>query len=101
MDILSSQMPTSNIVGSVEEAQARAMLIVTIEVGKELLNDNAMLLPSIQEQYNRHVNALIIGKKLNIQTQMEGSVSRWILSDLTASLQHHIKFVRKFVDMAP
>ena len=33
----------------VEEAQTKAMLIVTIEVGKELLNDNAMRLPRIHE----------------------------------------------------
>ena len=51
---LCSKLPTSSI-QSVEQATERAMKMTTIEVGKELLKGNAMLLPSIREQFYGYV----------------------------------------------
>ena len=44
---------------SVEEVIDRAMIRVTIEVGKELLDGNVLLLPDVHNKFCTYANELI------------------------------------------
>ena len=70
---------------SVEEVIDRAMIRVTIAVGKELLDGNVLLLPDV---HNTYVNELITGNGFSDTVNMPNS--RWVISNLISSLKHHI-----------
>ena len=78
------------------------MIHITKVVAIELLSNSALLLPVIHEWFCSHLDALIASQQ--IKTKDVGDVNqlvraRWILSNLTVNLQHHISYTcttRKF-----
>ena len=67
---------------SVEDVIDRAMIRVTIAVGKELLDGNVLLLPDVHNKFCTYANG--ISDTVNMPN------SRWVISNLISSLKHHI-----------
>ena len=93
---LSDHFPATPV-GSVEEAIDRGITKVTIEVGKKLIERNVLLLPAVHDHLLNYVKQYVA--KANLQdpdsTITQVITSRWILSCLTATLQHHITYACK------
>ena len=73
---------------SVEEVIDRAMIRVTIAVGKELLDGNFLLLPDVHNKFCTYANELITANGISDTVNMPNS--RWVISNLISSLKHHI-----------
>lgn len=74
-----------------------AMQQTCIYVGEALLNDEAMLLPSVHTFFHQQVQEISGVYNINTtNTELESSVTpRWILSNLTNALKHHLKTICK------
>ena len=64
---------------------------IAIYVGQQLLEGNALLLPSIHDLLCEYIKQVITANNLELEACTSTLVtSRWVLSSLTATLQHHI-----------
>ena len=72
---------------SVEEVMDRAMIRVTIAVGKELLDGNVLLLPDVHNKFCTYANELITANGISDTVNMPNS--RRVISNLISSLKHH------------
>ena len=90
-----SQQISSNV-SSVKEAIDASMKRVVVDVGRELMDKNALLLPTVRDLLCQYATELLRVNNLDI-TQLV--TSRWILSNLTTTLQDHMAYkcsVRKY-----
>ena len=83
--------PSHDTIQSTSDLIDTAMTRVVIAVGKELLNGNVMLLPDVHELFNSYATELsqYLHEDINITKLV---TSAYILSNLTANLQHHIAY---------
>ena len=77
------------------------MIRTTKIVATNLLTNSALLLPEIYENFCSHLTTLITSHQINCDNVDIRQLirARWILSNLTANLQHHISYsctTRKF-----
>ena len=83
-------------VKNIENAISRAMSLTTIEVGEALLNQEALLLPAVHESFVTKVSACVQEANLGHVSDLKETFStRWVLSNLTSSLQHHLSYACK------
>ena len=83
-------------VKNIENAISRAMSLTTIEVGEALLNQEALLLPAVHESFVTKVSACVQEANLGHVSDLKETFStRWVLSNLTSSLQHHLGYACK------
>ena len=89
---------TSSI-DSVDEAINMAIKRVKIEVGKTLLDLDVLLLQAIHDHFNGYLEAYNVIKESKLEDResllAQLNVSRWILSNLIATFQHHITYLCK------
>ena len=94
---LSQQIPSN--VRSVKEAIDASMKRVVVDVGTELMSGNALLLPTVRELLWQYVTEILRANNLESKDITQLVTSRWILSNLTATLQDHMAYkstVRKY-----
>ena len=88
---LSHQFPKLQEIITTEDIANAAMIKTTIDVGKKLLNREALLLPMINDIFNSHACHIIrIKQKEDSVNAKELVTSRWILLQLTVNLKQHI-----------
>ena len=100
-NLIKGLQPPSTV-NSLQEAIDATMIHITKVVAIELLSNSALLLPVVHEWFCSHLDALITSQR--IKTKDIGDLNqlvraRWILSNLTVNLQHHISYTcttRKF-----
>ena len=88
---LSHQIHAPNTIQSTSDLIDAAMTRVVVSVGRELLDGNVMLLPDVHELFNSNASQLSQHLHENINIP-ELVTSAYVLSNLTANLQHHIMF---------
>ena len=98
IDILNKQ---SISLTSPEDISSAAMTKTLVKVGNVLLANSAVLLPTIQSEYNAYVELLFQATGISKPHDLNpnGISSRQILSELVAKYQHHIAYackVRKY-----
>ena len=96
MTTLSSQVSVET--KSVQEAIDKSIKRVSIYVGKQLLQNGALLLPPVYQLLCQYINEELQIQNLDAE-DMTKVTSRWILSNLTATLKHHLMYncsVRKY-----
>ena len=86
------QPPSIECIVSNEDIIAAAMNKTLITVGKMLLENQALLLPTIHSTFNKHAKDLVMVKGLQEPQELQTISSRWILSELTVNFQHHIAY---------
>ena len=86
---VNSSIEATSIQGAIDISVNR----VAIEVGKQLLIGNAMLLPSIQDLLLEYIQTTIRVSNLEAEPVAGLATSRWLLSNLTATLKNHIQSV--------
>ena len=73
-----------------EDAIDRAMSMTTVRVGEAILVQQGLLLPDVHNYFLQQINASFS------TSGKENSLSaRWVLSNLTITLQHHLSYVCK------
>ena len=93
-----SQQISSNV-SSVKEAIDASMKRVVVDVGRELMDKNALLLPTVRDLLCQYATELLRVNNLESEDITQLVTSRWILSNLTATLQDHMTYkcsVRKY-----
>jgi len=98
IDTYTQQIPSIDQVVTAHDVIMTAMAKTLVRVGHILLEKRAILLPSIHSIFMSHARDLAKIKHLGSE-EIEAITSRWVLSDLTANLQHHIAYsckVRKY-----
>ena len=76
-----------------------AMAKTVVTVGNVLLENRAMLLPIIHSMFTNYAQDLAKAEDLQEPPELKSLSSRWVLSELTAQLQHHMVYsckVRKY-----
>ena len=84
--------PSNDTIQSISDLIDAAMTRMVITVGRELLNGNVMLLPDVHDLFNSYASELskyLHEDNINISKLV---TSAYILSNLTATLQHHIAY---------
>ena len=95
-DQIKSNVLQVHEVKNIENAISRAMSLTTIEVGEALLNQEALLLPAVHESFVTKVSACVQEANLGHVSDLKETFStRWVLSNLTSSLQHHLSYACK------
>ena len=92
------QIPSIDEVITAHDVMKTAMARTVVRVGHILLKKQAILLPSVHNIFMSHARDLLKVKHIGCE-EIEHVSSRWVLSDLTANLQHHIAYsckVRKY-----
>ena len=79
-------------VKSVDDAISRAMSITIVHVGEALLRHEGLLLPDIHNFFTGELNTCT---KICASEGEHALTARWVLSNLTSSLQHHLSYVCK------
>ncbi len=95
----SLEIPSNDQVTNNQDVIKTAMAKKLVTVVKLLVDRQVMLLPSIHDHFTRYVWEIVAAKGFQEPQYLKGITSRWILSDLTANLQHHIAYsckVRKY-----
>ena len=83
-------------VKTIENATSRAMSLTTIEVGEALLNQEALLLPAVHASFVTKVSACVQEANISHVSDLKETFStRWVLSNLTSSLQYHLSYAGK------
>ena len=70
-----------------------------VTVGNVLQENRVMLLPSIHSMFTNYAQDLAKAEDLQEPPELKSLGSRWVLSELTAQLQHHMVYsckVRKY-----
>ncbi len=96
---LSDQLHVPSETTSIQEAIDTSMKRVVVYVGRQLLNRNALLLPSVHSLLCQYVHGQLSANNLEAGDIAKMVTSRWVLSSLTAALQNHIAYqcpVRKY-----
>ena len=90
----SHQIPTINELKTIDDVLCAAMMKTTVLVGRELLTNNAILLPSVHDSFCEYAKELLRATHLQGEEVEVNKLvsSRWILSNLTANLKHHINY---------
>ena len=89
-------------VNSLQEGIDATMTHITKLVGTELLSNSALLLPTIHGWFCNHLDTLIVSQQIKIddtENVYQLVRARWILSNLTVNLHHHMSYTcttRKF-----
>ena len=80
-----------------------AVTNTVVLVGSELAKGSAILLPTVHDSFCEFARSLISRTNLDGEKDVQSLVtSRWILSNLTVHLQHHMTYiVAESVSMAP
>ena len=83
--------PSHDNMKSTSDLVEAAMMRVVITIGRELLDGNVMLLPDVHERFNSYASELsqYLHEDVNISKLV---TSAYILSNLTANLQHHMTY---------
>ena len=92
------QIPSIDEVITAHDVMKTAMARTVVRVGHILPKKQAILLPSVHNIFMSHARDLLKVKHIGCE-EVEHVSSRWVLSDLTANLQHHIAYsckVRKY-----
>ena len=92
------QMPAIQRGATSSDVIKAAMARTVVHVGNILLQNQAILLPTIHSVFTSYITDLLKGTDIGIEDIGHIS-SRWVLSDLTTSLQHHITYsckIRKY-----
>lgn len=85
-------LPTGTIM-TPEDVIKTAMSHTIVQVGNDLLISKATLLPTVHDTFNDFASTLIAMRNLQGIKDVKALVtSRWILSNLTATLQHHMTY---------
>ena len=84
----SHQIPTTYELKSINDVLCAAMMKTTVLVGRELLTNNAMLLPAVHDSFCEYTKELLKATNLEGEEVEVNKLfsSRWILSNLTANL---------------
>ena len=71
-----------------------AIIKTTVFVGEELLKDHAILLPSVHDSFTSYAKELLTATNLESEVVEVTNLvtSRWIFSNLTANLKHHMSY---------
>ena len=80
-------------VKSADDAINRAMHMTVVHVAEALVRQEGLLLPDVYNYFLEEMNACAI-----VDTSSENKqvlTARWVLSNLTSSLQHHLSYVCK------
>jgi len=91
IDTYTQQIPSIDQVVTAHDVIMTAMAKTLVRVGHILLEKRAILLPSIHSIFMSHARDLAKIKHLGSE-EIEAITFRWVLSDLTANLQHHIAY---------
>ena len=98
--VIEGLLPPSRV-NTLQQTIDATMLYITKVVATELLCNSALLLPVIHKWFCSHLDVLIASQEIKIDI---GDINklvrvRWILSNVTANLHHHISYTcttRKF-----
>ncbi len=83
----SNKIPPVDQINNTRDIIKVAMSKTLATVARVLLENKAMLLPSIHDMFTTYVREIVATTGLQ---EPQAVTSRWILSDLTANLKHHI-----------
>ena len=72
---------------SIEDAISMEMSMTTVYVGEALLQQDGLLLPDVHNFF--------LGVCPSISAKEQGVSARWVLSNLTTTLKHHLSYVCK------
>jgi len=88
------QIPTCDAMTNLNDVLNAAIIKTTVFVGEELLKDHAILLPSVHDSFTNYAKELLTATNLESEVVDVTKLvtSRWILSNLTANLKHHISY---------
>ena len=87
-------MPTCDTITNLDDVVNAAIIKTTVFVGEELLKDHAILSHSVHDSFTSYAKELLTATNLESEV-VEVTIlvtSRWILSNLTANLKHHISY---------
>ena len=84
---LSQHIPSN--VSSDKEAIDASMKRVVVAVSRELIGGYALLLPAVRDLLCQYVTELLRANNLETEDITQLVTSRWVLSNLTATLQCH------------
>ena len=83
------EIPRIDEIATIEDVITATKTVVL--VGRVLLREQAMLLPTIHNHFNRYARDLLTRK--HFESKLDNLVSaRWLLSTLSVKLQHHIAY---------
>ena len=90
------QIPPADTIKSREDVISSAMANTIVLVGNELMKGSAILLPTVHDSFCEFATAVKGTTNLGGEKDVQSLVtSRWILSNLTVHLQHHITYSRR------
>jgi hypothetical protein len=78
-------------VKTADDAISRAMSLTTLQVGEAIMNQEGLLLPDIHNFFLEKLN----DAPLPTLTKEQSITARWVLSNLTTALKHHLSYVCK------
>ena len=99
LDTIVQRIATLSEVVSYEGVVNVAVLKTVVTVGNVLLEKRAILLPAIHAIFRQQARVLLTAKQVPEPQEFTNLSSRWILSELIGTLQHHMVYsckVRKY-----
>ena len=99
LDTIVQRIATLSEVVSYESVVNVAVLKTVFTVGNVLLEKRAILLPAIHAIFRQQARELLTAKQVPEPQEFTNLSSRWILSELVGTLQHHMVYsckVRKY-----
>ena len=95
VDTLGQQATVITSMSNAEDIICAVTNRMLITVGTMLMENRAMLLPSILSDFKQYAKDLIIAKCIQEPQELKSISSRWILSEVTAKFQHHVTYICK------
>ena len=94
LDSIVQQIPNLDEVVTYHDVLDVAMIKTVVRVGKVLIENQALLLPTIHSIF-RQARILLNAKGIQEPQEFTTLSSRWILSELVGRLQHHMVYTCK------
>ncbi len=75
-------------------------VVLTISVGEELLRNKVLHLPVVHDHFQEYATELAAASHLDEEGTVKSVSSTWLLSGLTANLNHHMAYSCKTRNMS-
>ena len=92
IDTLGRQTST---MGNVQDIICAATIRMQVRVGKMLMENRAMLLPTIHSDFIHYTRGLFAAKGMQDPQELKPICSRSVFSEITAKYQHHVTYTCK------
>ena len=85
----------TSIMGNVQDIICAATIRMLVTVGKMLMENRAMLLPTIHSDFIHYARGLFAAKGMQDPQELKSICSRSVFSEITAQYQHHVTYTCK------